>query len=194
MQKQLFALTLFMLFLITPAVTKAQEVAKVELFGGYQFARLDSSVFSDDAFHGWSAALQGNFTDSWSVVGEVSGVFNNDDQYFYLLGPRYTKRMSKGNVFAHALLGGANGSSTRTITITPPPVCDPTAPTCPPATTTSSVVEAGFAMAFGGGADLNLGDRVAWRVGQVDYVYSHQGDSGNHFRYSTGFVIRFGKR
>jgi len=207
MKKLFFAFSMFVFLLCAPVGTKAQEVAKVELFGGYQFARLDSSVFSDDAFHGWTAAVQGNLTHSFALVGEVSGVFNNlerspafpgvsrdSSEYFYLFGPRFTKRMSKGNIFVHALIGGAHGAMPTTITIFPPLVCDPTAPTCPPATTISRVTNSGFAMAFGGGADLNFGDRFAWRVGQLDYVYTHQGDSGNHFRYSTGIVIRLGKR
>src|SRR5262249_34006597 len=164
-------------------------VGKIEIYGGYQAAHLDSDVFNDGAFNGWTAGLQGNLTRSFALVGEVSGVYNNSEfvfpgdslnlsesEYFYLFGPRLTKRMSKGSLFVHALIGGAHGTTTSTVTITLPPiVCDPTDPRCvlfPGSTSTLGVSrsETGFAMAFGGGADLNLGDHFAWRVGQLDYI------------------------
>jgi hypothetical protein len=43
--------------------------------------------------------------------------------------------------------------------------------------------------------DVKLNDRVAWRVGQFDYVLTRfGGDSQHNVRFSTGIVFRFGSK
>jgi hypothetical protein len=54
-----------------------------------------------------------------------------------------------------------------------------------------------FAMAFGGGLDVNLNKMVALRPVQLDYFTTRTGQTGNfadHFRYSAGVVIKLGQR
>ena len=54
-----------------------------------------------------------------------------------------------------------------------------------------------LAMALGGGIDVNLNDRIALRPVQLDYFATRgntTGDFADHLRFSTGFVIKLGKR
>jgi hypothetical protein len=55
-----------------------------------------------------------------------------------------------------------------------------------------------LAWAVGGGLDINVNDRVAFRLFQADYLNSRaDGFSGkpvNNFRIATGVVFRFGSK
>ena len=57
-----------------------------------------------------------------------------------------------------------------------------------------SVSETGFAMAFGGGLDVNAGKRVAIRIFQLDYLPSRLAGvwSKKDFRASAGVVFKWG--
>jgi hypothetical protein len=47
-------------------------------------------------------------------------------------------------------------------------------------------------MAYGGGLDVRVAKRLAVRMGQFDYVRTQfNSGSQNHFRYSSGIVLRF---
>ena len=50
-----------------------------------------------------------------------------------------------------------------------------------------------FAMAIGGGVDVNAGKMLAFRVGQVDYFPNRlNGTWNSDFRFQAGIVIKLG--
>jgi len=80
--------------------------------------------------------------------------------------------------YRHVLFGGARGSGETTAAGVSGPISD-----------------TGFALALGGGLDVNAGKHVAFRIGQVDYLLTKTfGGSQHNVRYSAGLVFRFGSK
>ncbi|PYU51789.1 MAG: hypothetical protein DMG48_08330 [Acidobacteria bacterium] len=144
---------------------RAQEYPKAEVFGGYQYIRLNPGGANCQGFGG---AVTGNVNNWFGAVGDfgycrVSGV----NAVNYLFGPRVTYR-SYGSLtpFAHVLFGGQHGGSANS-----------------------------FAMALGGGADYKLTEHVGLRLIQVEYLYTHfAGTRQNNARIESGIVYRWGGR
>jgi hypothetical protein len=102
-----------------------------------------------------------------------------------MAGPRFAfVRKSPGEQsrhpltpFAQLLFGGAHASG--------------------PLAGTSSQSSNGFAFASGGGLDLGLNHRFAWRVFQAEYLLTRAPngthDRQNNFRFGSGIVIRLGQ-
>jgi hypothetical protein len=156
----------------------------VEMFGGYSY--LSAEVLGDReglGTPGFIASVAGNVTHNFGIAGEISGHYGNltilgirpdpqfdADVYTFLIGPRFTARRGNLNYFGHVLFGGAR-----------------------------SKVEAfgsdtDFAMAVGGGIDVNASKEIAVRLFQVDYLpVFASGETANNFRFSIGFVYRFVK-
>jgi opacity protein-like surface antigen len=193
MKKILFLASLLALCL--PLAASAQEVApKVEIFGGYSYMR-DDTIGGVNA-HGFNTSLAGNITKHVGIVGEFSRftgsrslpvpstpiLVNVDVNVLtYLFGPRIVLHRGKAEPFVHALLGGARENAEF-----------PGRPVFP-------ITDNAFAFALGGGLDVKVNDNFAIRVAQIDYLGDKLGDklgshTGNNFRYSTGIVIRLGKR
>jgi len=62
-------------------------------------------------------------------------------------------------------------------------------------TTTTDSSASAFAMAFGGGVDVNLNQRLAIRPIQFDYVPTHFGRLWqSDYKLSMGVVIHLGKK
>jgi len=192
MKKPLFLAP--MLALCLPLAASAQEAApKVEIFGGYSYLR-DDTVGGVNA-HGFNTSLAGNITKHVGIVGEFSRFTSSrsfPDPFLgsitvdvnvlaYLFGPRIVLHRGKAEPFVHALLGGARENAEF-----------PGRPVFP-------ITDNAFAFALGGGLDVKVNDNFAIRVAQIDYLGDKLGDklgshTGNNFRYSTGIVIRLGKR
>jgi len=161
----------------------AADTPKVEVFGGYQYLRFNPGSGLDGLnANGWEAAVSGNFNQWFGVKADFSGAYNGDllgsgisgKMHTFMFGPELSHRMDKGKLFAHALFGGAHLSG-------------------------GGASDTAFAMRFGGGGDLNISDKVAWRVVQVDYLPTHfdfgTGDTWqNHVALSTGIVFRLGSK
>ncbi|MCL2659965.1 MAG: hypothetical protein FWD64_05545, partial [Acidobacteriaceae bacterium] len=126
---------------------------------------------------------------NFSAVGEVGGqrigMIPDFDTGLSLLSGMGGLRLRIPNhtvfqPFAQGLFGGVHGFDS----YFPAPVGK-----CPTSYDTS------FAMALGGGLDLNLSRHVWIRVVQADYHYSQlrnvQGNMQNQFRVSGGVVFRF---
>ena len=183
-------------FLLSVAAV-AQEYPSVELFGGYSYFRPDGG----GNFNGWNASVAGNANRWFGVVGDFSGHYASEtilsivgpggsieagakaNIYNLLFGPRFTYRANpRVSPFAHILFGvtrahveGRARVGTVTVTI--------------------SESDSAFAGALGGGFDVRLAERVGLRVVQAEYVLTRrEGQTGNHFRVSTGIVFRFGSR
>jgi len=166
MRKVLVLASLLVLFC---AVVVAQDAPKVEVFGGYSYGLLDDG----DGYHfnvnGWDASVTGYLHKKLGVTGDFGGLYGSPHDstvhlYTFLFGPTVAFPSDKVTVFLHALLGGTHVTEESTA----------------------------FAMAYGGGVDVNVNKKFALRVGQFDYLYTHiGGESEHHFRYAGGIVLKF---
>ncbi len=150
------------------------EVPKAELSLGYSFLR--ASDGGSVNFHGGSASIAGNFNRWFGIVGDFGGYraseFGISARLFsYAFGPRISYRDNdRITPFAQVLVGGARISAIG-------------------ASLNS------FAAAAGGGIDVKATERVAIRLVQAEYVFTHfAGVKQNNVRISAGVVFRFGRK
>ena len=154
-----------------------EEVMRVDLFGGYSHQTLNSASGDGPNVNGWAAEIQTALSRSFGLVMSVNGVsgsqFGADLRlYSILIGPRMTLRTHLGNVFVHALVGGAQLRAS------------------------AAGVDAhssGVATAMGGGVDVRITRRTSLRVVQTDYLLTEiAGNTQHNYRLSTGLVYRPG--
>jgi opacity protein-like surface antigen len=165
--RNLFILAALILFVAAPAI--AQEIPKAELFGGYEYLRLNPGGSN---CHGGDANLAYNLNNWLGGVGDfgvckVSGA--SAHAINYLFGPRVSYR-GHGSLtpFAQVLFGGEHDAG-------------------------GGVSFNSFAMTLGGGADYKFTDHVSFR-GQVEYLYTHFGGARqNNARIEAGIVYRWGR-
>lgn len=154
---------------LVPASLWAQDVPKVEVFGGFSVLTNKSGTTRTTS-PGWQAALAGNVNEMFSLVGDFGGHYKNGGNAFeYLGGPRVTHRMEKTAVFGHALFGGTRfGGGGTSVN--------------------------GFTMAYGGGLDVAAGDNLAVRVVQFDWTPTKVSGvwSKNSLRFGFGLVWKSG--
>ena len=115
--------------------------------------------------NGWNVAVTGNLTHSIGITGDFSGNYESGSSlYTYMGGPTFAIRTERVTPFVHALFGGAHADG----------------------------LDA-FAMALGGGLDVNAGDHFAVRLVQADWLmFRRSGVSSNgNARVSVGVVFRF---
>ena len=154
----------------------AQEAPKAEIFGGYQYAHINSGVSGAPSFNfnGWDASVSGFFTRNVGITGDFSGNYGTVSSvstkiYTYLFGPTVRFSNSRVSPFVHGLFGGAHVSGGSGVGS-----------------------DSGFAWAAGGGLDVNASSHVAVRLGQFDFLQSRISNlTQNNFRYSVGIVFRF---
>jgi hypothetical protein len=159
-------------------LTVAQETPKAEVFGGYQYTRINAGG-SGVNFNGWNASVTGNVNKNFGVAADFSGAYKSEGGasvkiYSYAFGPVLSlNHEGTFNPFVHALFGGAHASASLS--------------------GVGSGATNGFTMMMGGGADAKLSPRLAVRLFQADWVYYRfqgVGESKN-VRISTGLVFRF---
>jgi len=175
-------LILLVVVLFAAAVPSfAQSYPSTEIFGGYSY--LSAQPFGGrTGMNGWGASVSGNFGPKWGGVAEFGGNYATVHEvvpgvgtfdlktsiYPFLFGPRVSSRGKAATGFAHVLIGGArlkvgDGSGTS------------------------------FAMAVGGGVDVNAGKSLAFRLGQADYFPNRlNGTWNSDFRFQAGIVIKLG--
>jgi opacity protein-like surface antigen len=162
----------------------AQDFTKAEVFGGYQYTRINpGSGVDGDNFNGWNAAVQYNWSKAFGLKADFSGAYKSVNtlagdvslrQHHFLFGPVFSARTEKSTFFVHALFGGAHATADTGTSLF------------------GSASDTAFAMAFGGGYDYNLNKNFGIRLGQFDYLPTRfGGETQNNFRYSTGVVLRF---
>ncbi|HVF90942.1 MAG TPA: outer membrane beta-barrel protein [Blastocatellia bacterium] len=148
-----------------------------EIFGGYSYLSSETG-FDRDSLHGWGLGFSVNPSSRWGVIAEFSGHYGKTElsgskfdisTTTFLFGPRVSARGKTATAFGHVLLGGAKsrfeGSSLNTR----------------------------FAMAVGGGVDVNLSRRFALRAVQADYLpIRADGEWQHNLRLQSGLVFRFG--
>jgi len=202
--KKLILISAFIL--LWPLAGFAQEVPKNEISGGFSELRETQQdkpryapgfyVSYARNFNSWLAAeaeYSGHFetqTRQFIAAGPGGGLAIYEDRtkiadHLLLFGPKFTyRKIERVNLFAHAL-GGLRTSTT-----------DETFPVGVfPNVTNTTVHRSGttFAVAAGGGVDINITKRFAIRAAQADYVRSRQPllSDRNDLRLSTGLVFRF---
>jgi len=180
-------------------MTMAQDVPKIEVFGGYSLVLVDTSTAlaqsmfegMDLNLNGWrgSVTVNGNkwlgfvadFGGAYGTVGEEhsnprSGEWADVSLYSVMIGPKLTLHRGAVAPFVQTLfgLGHIKGSWAG-----------------------EDYTENDFAMALGGGVDVNLNNRVSIRPVQLDYFSTRAAVTGSfadHLTFSSGFVIKLGKR
>jgi opacity protein-like surface antigen len=159
---------------------QGQEITpRYEVFAGFSYLRLDADVRNDRNLNGFNSSFTYNFNRFLGATGEFGGNYGNAsasgvkaDQFFFLFGPKFAFRgNSRLTPFAHILpgvvrqnvdFGPSDSSSTQ------------------------------FALATGGGLDINITDRIAVRGAQADYLMTRLiNNIQNNIRVSTGFVLKF---
>jgi hypothetical protein len=182
---------------------------RLEAFGGYSYLHFDSGLpahvplfgvtTTSMGMNGWTIAGTYNVTNYLGATAEFSGQYVGDffglnhtfpgqptrtHVHNFLFGPTLTYRKNtKIAPFARILLGDSHATILNE-------------------GFASSLTRDALALAAGGGVDYKVGNRLAVRLAQFDYIHSnfdYRNDfvnfsgfstSQNHFRYSAGIVIK----
>jgi len=183
----------------------AQEKPRVEVFGGYALARIDDRQgFTQRHIiqNGWNASVAFNINKTVGIVSDFGGYYGthrtppqtsftcplcpitvpgvpaSNKFHTFMFGPQASFRFKSFTPFVHALFGAVHDHANLI----------QTAPT--------SLSNTGFAFALGGGLDINMSRRFAFRA-QGDYLrfnlsQSFPANHENNLRGSTGLVFSFG--
>jgi hypothetical protein len=174
------------LLFISAIAVAADDVPKVEIFGGYQL--LNETGEGGVTMHGFGAALEGNINKSVGIVGDFGfgmktmsemGVDVDMKDITFMAGPRIGYRADKFRIFGEYLFGVnhmSGGADALGVTV-------------------SSSMN-GFAMAFGGGVDISVNKKISIRPARLDYLTSHFSIDGvggweKQLLYSAGIVFKF---
>lgn len=176
----------------------AQESPKVEVFGGYSYLRADLGLDTNRDLRGWNASINYNFNKILGLKADFSGhntdgalVYNpftgastkiDISNFTFLFGPQFSYRKNDKVVpFAHVLLGGSRRKEFSG------PIDIPGIPVFNFDSTNTA-----FTAAFGGGLDIKLTNRLAFRLFQADYLLTRfNGWTQNNLRVGTGLVVKF---
>jgi hypothetical protein len=199
--------------LIAASVASAQDVPRVEVFGGYSYGSIrayvaDESLYvpgtGPDTFprfgsNGWTGSVAVNATSWFAVVADVSSLYATPTrtigvtpvtvdmhEHNYLFGPRFSAHYGPCTIFAHGLFGEAHASVLVKV----------------PEATPIDIVDTRLAMLVGAGVDLTVYRRhgqskgarreLALRLGEVDWLRTNFiGNRQNNVRLSAGLVFRF---
>ncbi|HEV2668734.1 MAG TPA: hypothetical protein VG324_27705 [Blastocatellia bacterium] len=181
--KRIFVCLLFLTILSTFA--NAQDVPVAEWSGGYSYSRVKPDFLAEGGnAHGWRAdvvlntKIFGVVTDISKHYGESAGT--NLNMTTFLFGPRFARYGKNVTWFVQSLYGfssiNADGD------IFGPEI---------------GRFDSSFAFApAGGGLDVKLSEKIAFRVFQYDLIFTNFGRGGGQMqsRVSTGVVLRLGKR
>jgi hypothetical protein len=110
--------------------------------------------------------------------GKPAGSSELFNMFEYLFGPRFSARTRRATVFGHILAGGVKHWQDS-----------------PGYEQPATFKGGGFAMAFGGGFDVNVSERIAIRVAQVDWIPIREDGCwiNNTVRFGFGIVFRLAK-
>ena len=176
-------LILCTLMLVASSAAMAQETPKAEIFGGYQYIRLNpGDGASGSNCQGASGSVTANVNHWFGAVADfggckLTGLPSGDSAHLvnYLFGPKFSYR-SHGRMtpYAQVLFGGEHFGASG---------LDGTGS------------DSTFAMTFGGGADFEMTNHVSLRLIQVEYLYTKFGGvRQNNARITSGIVYRWGAR
>jgi opacity protein-like surface antigen len=167
------------MLLFSVAASAQDENPKAEVFAGYSYGRVNVSGLPGFNMNGGSASVSFNPTSSLGLVadfggyhvGNIGGVSVDANVYSYLFGPKLAYRSGRWTPFVHALFGGAHATANAF---------------------EESASENAFAMALGGGLDVNATNHIGIRLIQAEYFMTRfASETQNNARISAGVVIRF---
>lgn len=164
------AFLLLALAMCTGATAKAQIAPKVEVFGGYSYMRYNPTGV-DVNLNGWNASINIKPTRILGIVGDFAGDYGspggiNASVHTFMVGPQLSLP-APVSPFVHVLFGGAHLN-------------------------VSGATDNSFAMGYGGGIDIHAGHNLAFRVIEIDDIYTRFGGfNQNNPRASAGIVFRF---
>lgn len=167
------------LVFVTCLPVSAQDVPKVEVFGGYSWA--------GGNFHGVNTSLTGNVNKWFGLTADFSGHYGSEqegailvkkDAHTFQGGPRFARRGKRFTPFVYALFGFTRFHESATV-----------------AGQQLSQADTGFTSTFGVGLDVKVNDRVAIRAFQIDYFRPNfYGEAHNRGRLAFGVVVGIGKK
>jgi hypothetical protein len=153
----------------------AQDIPRVQVFGGYSYSRFDTKSFgfnNQTGLNGYNFSPAFNLIRGLGVAAELSAQYESKVNLRDIAGgPQFLYPMGQKLFFAHLLFGQArtlvhvgNGESAR-----------------------------GRAIALGGGMDWDISPRFAIRVFQVDYLHTNLFQTRqDNLRFSAGLVYHWG--
>lgn len=153
----------------------AQDTPRVQVFGGYSYTRFDSPSFgfsSRSGLNGYTFSPAFNLIRGFGVAAELSGQYgSNLNLRDIAVGPQFLYPRRKKMFFGHVLIGDARSL----------------------VHVANGEEDTARAVALGGGMDLDVTPRFAFRVFQVDYLHTTLFSAKqNNLRFSTGLVYRWG--
>ena len=161
------------LLLLAGLPARAQDAPAAEIFAGYSLASVDFILARETFPYGFQFQVAANRGAGWGIVADFGAQFKSIagvslQTYEYMGGVRFVSRGENVNAFTHMLFGAATLRG-------------------------GGASETGFAMAFGGGADISLSDRFSVRVIQFDYLPARLGGFWtNNIRLGAGIVFKAG--
>lgn len=175
------------------ASNNAAASSKFKIFAGFSYLN-DGLLFTRVSAYGWNLQGTWNLSHHVGFTADFSGHNGStpnvvliilpipkvdQDAYFFLLGPTFTGRLEKFEVFGHFLVGAAHGDLGAAVpglgTIQLP----------------NAQRDTNFALGLGGGLDYMFAKHWGWRMLQGDYLFSQLSSSPIHsVRISTGVLWR----
>lgn len=204
--------------MLIASVASATDMPSAEAYFGYNLVHFspNSSFVPSFEAHGGVAQFAYNLHSGFGVVVDLGGVTEsgllntniNNRLFDFMAGPRYKfGKHHRFQPYAQVLFGGAQASSSATVTLNPngaiwPPPSWAGLPIQPqPIQAEFERSRTGFAMLAGGGLDIKIGKHIAFRPVEADYfltrfptILTQDDTNRNHFRYSAGVNFLFGAR
>jgi hypothetical protein len=181
------------LLLFIASIAAAQgDTPKAEVFGGYSLMHEKHLNLN-----GFAAEYEHNFNSAFGIVGDFgfgrrsvstlpSKVSPSRDEFLAMIGPRISYRGETVRIFFHGLAGGMRMKLKGV----------------PPAD--GILIQKPFtdlAMAFGGGIDFPITNKIAIRPAQLEWLRWRTQETNidgtiwlNQFRYTAGIVFKFGNK
>jgi hypothetical protein len=179
---------LCILILLPGTSSMAQDAAFIEVFGGYSNLGLALNPSNDRervGLNGWHSNISVNVMDVLELEADLSGHYGkingrNVNHHTFMFGPRLSYDSEKINLYAHLLYGFSRLSGEGDV-LTP----------FIQAPSDSITTYVPF---LGGGFEININKKLAYRVVQFDLVIANwKGIAGlEHPRFSTGIVFKIG--
>jgi hypothetical protein len=176
------AALLFLLCCPFLSAQKKQFPIAAEAWGGYSYLRFEATKFgfNDDLnLNGWNGGLSlPDLYEGLGVAADISGHYTGELlEYNFLIGPQYSYTFKGLRLYGHGLFGKSRVRLRQ------------------PGTTNIEPSDLHKAVALGGGVDVPITDRFSFRAIQADYLITYAFNTTQHnLRFSTGLIVRFGKR
>jgi hypothetical protein len=170
-----FLLLILLLTIGTAWPLAAQEMPRVQVFGGYSYTRFDTPSFgfsSPSGLNGYTFSPAYNIIRGFGVAAELSGQYGSvSNLRDVAVGPQFLYPRGKMMFFGHLLFGEARSL----------------------VQVAGGQEDTARAVIAGGGIDFDLSPRFAVRAVQVDYVHTTLFNvTQDNLRFSTGLVYRWG--